>query len=178
MSESSYSDALSGTLKQIEAGTVGDEESKQLLRAMTSAAKHTLRTNVHVEDRWALSLRLDPRFFESILPPVSTGFSNLPCNFHGGFKPRTLLDALSAAAHILIAMPSYAFDPVYRVLATHVTSLDATDGTFFIAGRHFNGYHNRFRDIARGGLRVVLPPSEEAYSAESRRHYMECFGLR
>ena len=74
-------------------------------------------------------MRLDPRFFEPVLPDVGAGFSNLPF------------------------------------------------GTFFVAGRHFNGYHNRFRDIARGGLRVVLPPSEEAHSAESRRHYMECFGL-
>ena len=96
---------------------------------MVSAAQHTLRTNVHVDGRWALSFRLDPRFFEPVLPPVSAGFSNVPF------------------------------------------------GTFFVAGRHFNGYHNRFRDIARGGLRVVLPPSEEAHSAESRRHYMECFGL-
>ena len=46
-----------------------------------------------------------------------------------------------------------------------------------MAGRHFNGYHIRFRDIARGGLRVVLPPSEEAHVTESRRHFMECFGL-
>jgi len=129
MTEAAYAEALGATLKTIEAGSVDDEQSKQLLRAMTSAAKHTLRTNAHVEDRWALALRLDPRFFEPILPPVAAGFSNLPY------------------------------------------------GTFFVAGRHFNGYHNRFRDIARGGLRVVLPPSLEAYAAESRRHYMECFGL-
>jgi len=127
--EAAYSAALATILKEVEAGSVTDEQSKQLLRTMASAAQHTLRTNAHVDGRWALSLRLDPRFFEPILPPVAKGFDNLPY------------------------------------------------GTFFIAGRHFNGYHNRFRDIARGGLRVVLPPSEEAHSAESRRHYMECFGL-
>ena len=80
LSEREYAESLASTLKEIEAGTIEDEQSKQLLRAMTSAAKHTLRTNVHVGDRWALCLRLDPGFFESILPPVSSGFSNLPCD--------------------------------------------------------------------------------------------------
>ena len=127
--ESSYADALAASVKEVDHGQISDEQSRELLRAMASAAKHTLRANVHVEGRWALSLRLDPRFFAPVLPPVAAGFSNLPY------------------------------------------------GTFFIAGRHFNGYHNRFRDIARGGLRVVLPPSAEAHTAESRRHFGECFGL-
>lgn len=129
-SEGDFNQALSQVAKEIETGALSDEESKQLLRAMLSACKHTLRTNVHVDGRWALSMRLDPRFFEPVLPQAREGgFSNLPY------------------------------------------------GTFFVAGRHFNGYHNRFRDISRGGLRVVLPPSEEAHSAESRRHFMECYGL-
>lgn len=50
-------------------------------------------------------------------------------------------------------------------------------GVFFGAGRHFNGYHVRFRDVARGGLRVVLPASDEAHTAENRRHFMECYNL-
>jgi len=50
-------------------------------------------------------------------------------------------------------------------------------GVFFGAGRHFNGYHVRFRDVARGGLRVVLPATAEAHTAESRRHFNECFAL-
>jgi len=50
-------------------------------------------------------------------------------------------------------------------------------GVFFGAGKHFNGYHVRFRDVARGGLRVVLPASKEAHTAESRRHFNECFSL-
>jgi len=41
-------------------------------------------------------------------------------------------------------------------------------GVFFAAGRHFNGFHVRFRDVARGGLRVVLPANLEAPSNESR----------
>ena len=34
-------------------------------------------------------------------------------------------------------------------------------GVFFVHGRRFNGFHVRFRDIARGGLRIVSPPTPE-----------------
>ncbi|GKY98341.1 hypothetical protein MPSEU_000791700 [Mayamaea pseudoterrestris] len=50
-------------------------------------------------------------------------------------------------------------------------------GIVFVHGRRFNGYHVRFRDIARGGLRLVTPPTPEQYSLESARQYDECYGL-
>ncbi|KOO34829.1 glu leu phe val dehydrogenase [Chrysochromulina tobinii] len=106
-----------------------DESTRMLLRAMESAVRHTLRANVHRDARWALALRLDPKFFAPKLPPAPSSVSNLPF------------------------------------------------GVFFCAGRSFNGYHTRFADIARGGLRVVLPPSAEAHMAESSRHFKECFDL-
>lgn len=50
-------------------------------------------------------------------------------------------------------------------------------GVLFSHGRHFNGFHNRFRDIARGGLRVVTPPNADQYVLESARQYDEVYGL-
>jgi glutamate dehydrogenase len=50
-------------------------------------------------------------------------------------------------------------------------------GMIFAHGRHFNGFHNRFRDIARGGLRIVTPLNADVYSLESSRHYDEVYGL-
>jgi glutamate dehydrogenase len=50
-------------------------------------------------------------------------------------------------------------------------------GILFVHGRRFNGYHVRFRDIARGGLRLVTPRSQELYALESARQYDECYGL-
>jgi len=50
-------------------------------------------------------------------------------------------------------------------------------GILFIHGRRFNGYHVRFRDIARGGLRLVAPTSSEQLALESSRQYDECYGL-
>jgi glutamate dehydrogenase len=50
-------------------------------------------------------------------------------------------------------------------------------GVLFIHGRRFNGFHVRFRDISRGGLRLVTPSSAEQFALESTRHYDECYGL-
>ncbi|EEC49283.1 predicted protein [Phaeodactylum tricornutum CCAP 1055/1] len=50
-------------------------------------------------------------------------------------------------------------------------------GVFFTHGRRFNGFHVRFRDISRGGMRLVTPRSPEQFALESARHYDECYGL-
>jgi glutamate dehydrogenase len=50
-------------------------------------------------------------------------------------------------------------------------------GVFFVHGRRFNGYHVRFRDISRGGMRLVTPHSAEQFALESARQYEECYGL-
>lgn len=50
-------------------------------------------------------------------------------------------------------------------------------GVIFAHGRHFNGFHCRFRDIARGGLRIVTPPHADQYALESSRQFDEAYGL-
>ncbi|KAH8092387.1 glutamate/leucine/phenylalanine/valine dehydrogenase [Aureococcus anophagefferens] len=50
-------------------------------------------------------------------------------------------------------------------------------GVIFVHGRRFDGFHVRFRPIARGGARLVTPRSAEAFAHESSRHYDECFNL-
>lgn len=50
-------------------------------------------------------------------------------------------------------------------------------GVIFVHGRRFDGYHTRFRDIARGGMRLVTPASPEQYALESAHQYEECYGL-
>jgi len=130
LAEEAFLDGLRSASKQAEA-SLRDHESLTLLRAMAAAVQHTMRTNLFMRQRWALTLRIEPAFFDGVLDrlPSSSGLSNRPY------------------------------------------------GVFFVAGRHFNGYHVRFSDIARGGLRVVLPPSHDAHVGESRRHFNECFRL-
>lgn len=50
-------------------------------------------------------------------------------------------------------------------------------GAIFCHGRHFNAFHNRFKDIARGGLRLVTPQNSDGYALESSRQYDEVYGL-
>jgi glutamate dehydrogenase len=50
-------------------------------------------------------------------------------------------------------------------------------GLFFVHGLGFDGFHVRFRDIARGGVRVVRPNGAEAYAQEIDRVYDEAYAL-
>jgi len=50
-------------------------------------------------------------------------------------------------------------------------------GVFFVHGRRFAGFHVRFRDISRGGLRIVTPRNKEMHAVESARQLQECYDL-
>lgn len=50
-------------------------------------------------------------------------------------------------------------------------------GVFFIHGRDYNGFHCRFQEIARGGLRVIAPGNVEQHSREAERLYDEVYSL-
>ena len=102
------------------------ESARRLLTRMLDGVHATLRTNYYNDDRYALSLRLDPHFM------------------------------VSTKAYADKAVPF---------------------GVFFIHGRNFNAFHNRFRDIARGGLRLVTPGNSDQYAIESTRQYDEVYGL-
>lgn len=44
-------------------------------------------------------------------------------------------------------------------------------------GRRFTGLQLRFREIARGGLRLVTPNSRQSFNIESTRQFGECYDL-
>ncbi|MBA3957395.1 MAG: NAD-glutamate dehydrogenase [Parachlamydiaceae bacterium] len=48
---------------------------------------------------------------------------------------------------------------------------------FFIKGMHFLGFHIRFRDLARGGLRTVYPEHIERMIIERNHAFTECYNL-
>ncbi|MBC24074.1 MAG: hypothetical protein CMJ32_09200 [Phycisphaerae bacterium] len=69
---------------------------------------------------------------------------------------------------------SFRIDPA--ILRTE-TRTEIPYGVFFVHGRGFDGFHVRFRDIARGGLRVIRTFGEEQHGREVERLYDEAYGL-
>lgn len=50
-------------------------------------------------------------------------------------------------------------------------------GMFFIVGSEFRGFHIRFRDVARGGIRIVLSRNEDFYLKNMRSLFDENYNL-
>ncbi|WFD21466.1 glutamate dehydrogenase [Malassezia equina] len=50
-------------------------------------------------------------------------------------------------------------------------------GIFFIVGAEFRGFHVRFRDVARGGIRIIRSRNRENYSINQRTLFDENYGL-
>ena len=99
--------------------------SNKLQILISEIVKYTLKTNVYMNNRYALGLRLDPK--------------------------------------VMIAEGESPRENPY--------------GIIFVHGRRFDGYHVRFRDIARGGLRLVTLATSEQFALESAHQYDECYGL-
>lgn len=104
-------------------GTVDGDDSRTVLKKMLESVRAVLRTNVYVENRWGLALRLDPALMSSNERP------------------------------------------------------DLPYGLFFVHGREFNGFHVRFRDIARGGVRAIRTMGADQFARESERLFDEAYNL-
>ena len=50
-------------------------------------------------------------------------------------------------------------------------------GIFFVVGAEFRGFHVRFRDVARGGIRVIRSRNRENYSINQRTLFDENYNL-
>jgi len=50
-------------------------------------------------------------------------------------------------------------------------------GMFFVIGNDFRGFHIRFRDVARGGIRIVMSRNKENYSINQRMLFDENYNL-
>ena len=57
------------------------------------------------------------------------------------------------------------------------TDKEAPFAVFYISGNGFDGFHVRFRDVARGGMRLVTTRDQEHYLIESGRGFEEAYSL-
>merc|ERR1712000_361984 len=60
---------------------------------------------------------------------------------------------------------SFRLDPSFLPAAEYPKPLY---GMFLVMGAEFRGFHLRFRDISRGGIRIVKSRSKEAYGINAR----------
>lgn len=123
LSDEDFEPRCNSILERIQ-NDVSDDTASIIFEKMLRTVRYTLKTNLYMPERCALSFRLDPRCME-----VEGQDRELPY------------------------------------------------GIVFVHGRRFNGFHVRFRDIARGGMRLVTPGSAEQHALESARQYDECYGL-
>ncbi|TPX68844.1 glutamate dehydrogenase, partial [Chytriomyces confervae] len=69
---------------------------------------------------------------------------------------------------------SFRMDPKFLPQLEYPTPLF---GMFLVVGSEFRGFHLRFRDIARGGIRIVKSSNAEAYSINLRSLFDENYNL-
>ena len=110
-------------LTEIINSSVDLEDSRRLFLKMLDAVDAVRKTNLYLEDRYALSMRIDATFL------------------------------------VTEDRPEQPF------------------GAFFVHGRQFTGFHVRFRDIARGGVRAIFPRGIEQFTREQERLYDEAYNL-
>jgi len=69
---------------------------------------------------------------------------------------------------------SFRLDPSFVSLTEWPTQ---PYGLFFVVGAHFQGFHLRFQDIARGGVRMIKSVNANAYNNNLASLFKENFGL-
>ncbi|ODV91984.1 hypothetical protein CANCADRAFT_80654 [Tortispora caseinolytica NRRL Y-17796] len=69
---------------------------------------------------------------------------------------------------------SFRFDPSFLPESEYP---DPLYGMFLVIGQEFTGFHLRFRDIARGGIRIVKSRNPEIYNINNRSMFDENYNL-
>ncbi|CAG9993628.1 unnamed protein product [Clonostachys byssicola] len=69
---------------------------------------------------------------------------------------------------------SFRLDPSFLPAVEYPKALY---GMFLVIGAEFRGFHLRFRDVSRGGIRIVKSRSKEAYAINARNLFDENYGL-
>lgn len=121
--------------------------------------------------------------FLLLLSQLDTGHE-----FHDKRRKNILLQGMNFITHILKTnfyknnKTAFAFrlNPAYLDHAPFDrTSLfpELPYGIFFLKGMHFIGFHIRFKDLSRGGLRTIYPKRKERMLAELNTVFSECYNL-
>lgn len=137
----------------------------------------------HPEKHNQKKFQTSKRSFLKELRSLDTGHED-----HDLFHKNVLLQALNFVEHTLRTnfyrnnktAISFRLDPKYlENVPFDRSSLfpEIPYAIYFIKGMHYFGFHVRFKDLSRGGLRTVFPRSNEQMEIESKGVFLECYNL-
>jgi len=72
---------------------------------------------------------------------------------------------------------AYRFDGGFLANANKNLYPEVPYAVYLIIGRGFYGFHSRFRDVARGGIRIVRSRNEQVYKTNASRLFEEAYNL-
>merc|ERR1719310_2672707 len=72
---------------------------------------------------------------------------------------------------------AYRFDGSFLDTANKNLYPEAPYAIYLIVGKGFYGFHSRFRDISRGGIRIIRSRNEQVYKINASRLYEEAYNL-
>lgn len=133
-----------------------------------------LKTNFFKSLKTALSFRLEPSFLSADYPDRPFGvFMVGTVSYRFGCVSAVIvrIHDRECLVHVLVASAAGVCHMLNRV----VRSLDLPPCCLYsasqVVGAEMRGFHVRFSDIARGGLRLIKSGSAQAYASE----YESCF---
>jgi glutamate dehydrogenase len=101
-------------------------------------------------------------------------------NFFKGATPQRSRSKGSDGESIISIPPAamaYRLDGSFLDTANKNMYPEAPYAIYMIVGRGFYGFHSRFRDVARGGIRVIRSRNEQVYKVNAARLYEEAYNL-
>ncbi|MCE2881862.1 MAG: NAD-glutamate dehydrogenase [Planctomycetaceae bacterium] len=116
--------------------------------------------------------------FAATRAKIEAAIARQPSEMHRAVLTK-MLDAVGATLRTNYFLPER-FALCLRIDPAFLANADRPErpyATFFVHGRDFDGFHNRFQDIARGGLRVIRTSNHAQHTRESERLFDEVYGL-
>lgn len=119
----------------------------------------------------AVEVLSDARLKEVIAKEVSTEHEDMVMNAFRTFNSAILKTNYFTPTKVAL---SFRLDPAFLPETEYPKALF---GMFLVISAESRGFHLRFKDVARGGIRIVKSRSKEAYAINARNMFDENYGL-
>lgn len=142
----------------------------------------SLQSQIHAFFKRSLTSELDTQVFNSVYmfnrKVLKTNFfKNVKIALSFRMNPTFLSkEGMCVLVSVYIAVPLPVYSPILPGCA-FAEYPETPFGLFFVIGSEFRGFHVRFRDVARGGIRIVKSPNLQAYASNVNSMFEENYNL-